>query len=191
MPKFRVYLAASVDGYIAEADGSVAAWLDAFGAEGSENAKVAGDPKETESFGYEAFIATIDTLVMGRTTFDQVLSFDVRWAYAGKHCVVMTHRDTPDYFGRRRFVHRGRGRGYRGEFGWIGWRCLVGGWRRRDWTVPGRGPRRFLEIFVMPVLLGRGIPTFPRDRVGPGPDLHLTESEAFDSDVVRLLYAAH
>ena len=38
MPKFRVYLAASVDGYIAEANGSVA-WLDSFGAEGSEESK--------------------------------------------------------------------------------------------------------------------------------------------------------
>ena len=54
MPKFRVYLAASVDGYIADADGSVA-WLDRFGA---------------DDYGYEAFSARINTVVMGRMSFD-------------------------------------------------------------------------------------------------------------------------
>ncbi|MBT3396688.1 MAG: dihydrofolate reductase, partial [Alphaproteobacteria bacterium] len=80
MPKFRVYLAASVDGYIAETDGSVA-WLDGFG---------------SEDYGYEAFAAGIKTVIMGRTSFDQTVSFDVPWPYAGKRSLVMTHRDPPD-----------------------------------------------------------------------------------------------
>ena len=47
-----------------------------------------------------------------------------------------------------------------------------------------------IKIFVMPVLLGSGIPTFPRDRSGPGPALELSGSTSFDSGVVRLLYTA-
>jgi riboflavin biosynthesis pyrimidine reductase len=47
-----------------------------------------------------------------------------------------------------------------------------------------------IEIFVMPILLGNGILTFPRDRSGSGPALELTDSTRFDSGVVRLLYTA-
>jgi hypothetical protein len=45
-----------------------------------------------------------------------------------------------------------------------------------------------IEIFVVPVFLGNGIPTFHRDRAGPGPALKLADSTSFDSGVVRLLY---
>ena len=189
MQKFHVYLAASVDGYIAEADGSVA-WLDAFEGEGSEDAKNLGNTSDQNPYGYAPFYETISTLVFGRTTFDQVLSFDVSWPYAGKQTLVMTHRDPPDVsIDGVSFVSRSAEdiaaglEGSKGDVWLIGGADVIG-----QFLDAGRVDS--IKIFVMPVLLGSGIPTFPRDRLGPGPALELSGSTSFDSGVVRLLYTA-
>lgn len=63
------YLAASLDGYIAETDGSVS-WLD----------KLKIDQSDT---GYEAFFDSVDSLVMGRGTYDFVLDHG-NWPYGDK-----------------------------------------------------------------------------------------------------------
>ncbi len=76
LPEAAVYIAASLDGFIARPDGDID-WLTAVG-EGD-----GGD------YGYAAFMATIDTLVMGRKTFEKVLTFGV-WPYRGKRVVVLS-----------------------------------------------------------------------------------------------------
>lgn len=61
------YIACSQDGYIARPDGSLD-WL-------------TGLPvPEGEDFGYAAFMAGIDALLMGRATYDAVLGFGA-WPY--------------------------------------------------------------------------------------------------------------
>ena len=144
----------------------------------------------SESYGFETFNATIETVIMGRTSFDQVLSFDVPWPYAGKQSLVMTHRNAPDVAIEDVSFVSGSAEAIAASLGdssgdvWLmGGADVIG-----QFLDAGRADS--LEIFVMPVLLGRGIPTFPRDRAGPGPDLELTESTAFTDGVVRLLYAA-
>jgi dihydrofolate reductase len=74
-----VYVAASLDGYIARPDGSVD-WL---------NETQALVP-EGEDLGFGAFMDTVDALVMGRKTFEQVLSFGV-WPYGQTPVVVLSH----------------------------------------------------------------------------------------------------
>jgi dihydrofolate reductase len=61
-PRFSVFIAASLDGYIAARDGSIG-FLDAVQRLG-------------EDYGFARFFETIDTLVMGRRTYDTALSFD-------------------------------------------------------------------------------------------------------------------
>ena len=53
--KVRVYIAASLDGYIAHSDGDID-WLDSVA-------------RPDEDYGYAAFIETIDTVIMGRKTY--------------------------------------------------------------------------------------------------------------------------
>src|SRR5262245_61079136 len=65
----------SLDGYIARPDGGLD-WLSRF---------------ENEEHGYREFFASIDALVVGRNTDDVVLGFGM-WPYAGKRCVVLSHR---------------------------------------------------------------------------------------------------
>lgn len=76
--KVAVYIAASVDGFIAKKDGDVA-WL--------HDARYA---IEGEDFGYTQFMADVDCIVMGRNTYEKVLEFDA-WPFAGKRVVVLSH----------------------------------------------------------------------------------------------------
>ena len=62
--KASVYIATSLDGYIARKNGELD-WL---------NAADASIPKG-EDLGYRAFMDTVNVLVMGRKTYEQVLSF--------------------------------------------------------------------------------------------------------------------
>ena len=73
--KLSVFVGTSVDGFIARRDGA----YDFLG----------GD--ETESHGYEEFMARIDTLLIGRNTFDVVAKMQ-SWPYKGKRVVVLSHR---------------------------------------------------------------------------------------------------
>jgi dihydrofolate reductase len=73
----RVYIAASLDGFIAEADGGLD-WLNQL-------------PNPTQSdFGFSHFIDSIDALVMGRNTFETVLGFG-EWPYR-KPVFVLSNR---------------------------------------------------------------------------------------------------
>jgi dihydrofolate reductase len=75
-----VFIATSLDGFIARDDGSLD-WLDAA------NASV----PEGEDFGYAAFINSIDALIMGRNTYEKVLSFG-QWSYENKRVIVLSSR---------------------------------------------------------------------------------------------------
>jgi dihydrofolate reductase len=65
----KVFIAVSLDGYIADHHGSVD-FLYKY------------PEPEGEDMGYHHFISTIDALVMGRKTFETVLTFGVEWPYS-------------------------------------------------------------------------------------------------------------
>ncbi len=68
-----VFIATSLDGYIARQDGALD-WLPANG----------GEPH-----GYDKFIAGVDAIVIGRMTYETVLSFG-GWAYGKKQVIVLS-----------------------------------------------------------------------------------------------------
>jgi dihydrofolate reductase len=70
-----VFIGTSVDGFIARPDGGLD-WLPAGGG---------------EEHGYEAFMASIDALVIGRKTYETVLGFD-SWPYGDKKVFVLSTR---------------------------------------------------------------------------------------------------
>jgi dihydrofolate reductase len=80
MVRASVYIAISLDGYISRPDGSID-WLH----------RVNRQVPEGEDLGYYHFIDTVDCLIMGRSTFEQVLTFSA-WPYGGKQVVVMSRR---------------------------------------------------------------------------------------------------
>ena len=77
--KVSVFIATSLDGFIARADDGLD-WLPEDG----------GEPH-----GYDEFIATIDALVIGRRTYETVLTFDT-WPYGERRVVVLSSQPLAD-----------------------------------------------------------------------------------------------
>lgn len=69
-----VFVGVSVDGFLARTNDNLD-FLDPF----------------EEPHGYDEFIATVDALVIGRKTFDKILTFDT-WPYGDKRVVVLSSR---------------------------------------------------------------------------------------------------
>ncbi len=70
--KASVFIATSIDGFIARPDGALD-WL----------------PDNCEPHGYEEFMDSVDALVMGRNTFEIVLGFGA-WPYGNKPVIVLS-----------------------------------------------------------------------------------------------------
>lgn len=75
MRKIVLFIASSLDGYIAKNNGSVD-WLPA-----------------NCSSGYDEFYKSIDTVIMGQKTYDQILTFGA-YPYKDKKSYVLTRNDT-------------------------------------------------------------------------------------------------
>ena len=76
--KVSVFIATSLDGFIARSDGSLD-WLN------EANTTI----PDGEDWGFQAFMDSIDALIMGRKTYEQVLSFG-EWPYGGAPVVVLS-----------------------------------------------------------------------------------------------------
>ncbi len=143
--KVILYIAMSLDGYIARPDGAVD-WLDDVEGEGDN--------------GYGEFYSNVGNVVMGRSTYEQVLKLTDEFPYAGKPCYVLsrTYKDKNPHVtftdeSLDSLIPRLKGNS-------DGYVWLVGG---------GQLIRQFLdkklldeiELFIIPKMIGEGIPLFP------------------------------
>ena len=179
--KVICYIATSADGYIARPDGNID-WL--------TNPEVPREPKVGD-YGYADFVKDIDTVLWGRTTWDQVQSWmesgDAGMA-AGTRSYVFTSRPEtgaakPDveYTNEpvKPFMERLRAEPGR-DIWMMGGGGIIG-------TFLDAGELDEFIIHVMPVLIGEGIPLIaPRHREIP---LRLVETKSYDDGVVMLHYA--
>ena len=76
-PTCHVFIATSLDGFIARPDGNID-WLESV---------PQGDPDE--DYGYKQLFDSVDALIMGRNTFEKVLSFP-DWPYGEKPLIVLS-----------------------------------------------------------------------------------------------------
>ena len=81
MVKVSVYIGTSLDGFIARENGDIG-WLD----------RANKNVTPGEDFGFNNFIQSVDLIVMGRKTFEQVKIFD-KWPYMDKKLVVLTTKN--------------------------------------------------------------------------------------------------
>jgi dihydrofolate reductase len=79
--KCSVYIATSVDGFIAKKDGDIE-WLH----------RPEYSTPEMKGLRYDEFISSVDALVMGRNTFEKALTFG-EWPYNVIPVVVLTTRE--------------------------------------------------------------------------------------------------
>ena len=169
MSKIVYYVAASLDGYIADAAGGVD-WLPQDGG---------------NDYGYAEFYAGVDALAMGRRMYDQALGFG-EWPYAGKPVYVFTGNPPDDNPYGVEFV-----RAAPTEFV----QTVAARYSGAVWLVGGANLAEQFRlaglideywIFVIPVILGRGIPLFGGD--APPTSLRLEATQTYADDVVMLRY---
>jgi dihydrofolate reductase len=175
--KIIAYLAVSADGYIARPDGDVE-WLNRR--------------PRTDDYGMREFYSTIDTIVLGRKTYDWAL------AYMAKHGKTKGPFDPKRIhyvFSRKRKIQALPGVEFVSE--------PVKGFARRLRARPGKhiwmmggggliasfldaGEIDEFEIHVIPVFIGKGIRLVaPRHR---DIELRLRSSRKYGDGVVRLRY---
>ena len=151
---WHCHIAISLDGKIARADGSFD-WLEAY------------PPQE---FGLEPFLAKVDAILMGRDTYEAVRGFG-DWPHPGKPTIVMTNRpleDAPTGVEAR----SGDLGGVAAELEARGYRCVWvegGGQVIRGMVAAGKFD--VLEMAIVPIVLGDGIPLFPSGTPSFGLDL--------------------
>jgi dihydrofolate reductase len=169
MIKVFLYIAQSLDGYIATADGEVA-WLDQFN-------NIVG-----EDYGYKKFIETIDTVIQGNTTYQQ---FETK--HEDKNSYVFTQSPEKHTDDHVQFVQ-----GSPKEF----LEQLDEKTHQNIWLVGGaKLLANFLNeeqvneiiIFTMPVILGTGIALF--DNLTQPPLLKLTHSKTYKNGVIESCYS--
>ncbi|MDX1333374.1 MAG: dihydrofolate reductase family protein, partial [Robiginitalea sp.] len=147
MRKIRLYIAMSLNGKIARADGSVD-WLDAI-----------PNPDKTD-YGYQAFYREIDTTIQGYSTYQQLLSWGIPFPYPDKKNYVLTRKknlkNTKDVVFVREepllFL-----RALKQQEGKDIW--LIGGGEINTLLL-NAGLIDELELFVMPIILPDGIGLF-------------------------------
>lgn len=135
-----MYIASSLDGYIARANGDVD-WL-----------------PQSDVSGYAEFYKTVDVVVMGKTTYDQVLTFG-EYPYKGKKSYVFTRNNNTTKDGNVEFVSD------LDEFV----KDILPKLNGNIWLVGGgqvissfvnHGSIDEIVLSIIPVVLGKGIPLF-------------------------------
>ncbi len=82
MRKVIFYIAMSLDGYIAKPDGDISFLSMA--------------EKKGEDYGYSGFTSTIDTVIIGRKTYDKVISMGYEYPDNDNDVYVITRTVKPD-----------------------------------------------------------------------------------------------
>lgn len=164
-----LYIASSLDGFIAREKGEID-WL----------------PTQGE-FGYNEFLASVDTIIMGRKTYALCLSFP-EWHYTGKKCYVLTRNTKkmkPD--ARVEFISDGIA---------LAKRLQRQKSKKNIWILGGGQVVGLflnahlideLRVFVVPKLIGKGIPLF--QGIKKDISLQLMKTHAFPEGLVEMRYS--
>jgi dihydrofolate reductase len=175
MTRTQYYVAASIDGYIADANGRLD-WLFQF------------DSAEGVAEHYKAFIDGIGALAMGAATYEFVLAHGGKsWPYKGLPTWVFTHRELPTFpEADIRFTQE--------DVGAVHEQMVRAAGGKNIWLVGGgnlvaqfaqRGLLNELLLGVAPVVLGGGAPLLPASITTP---LELKGITRFGRGMVELRY---
>jgi dihydrofolate reductase len=169
--KVILYIAVSLDGYIAKPNDDLG-FLSIVEQEGQD-------------YGYAEFIKTVDTVIVGRKTYDKVMSMGFDFPYADKDAYIITRTPRPN-IGSVKFYSDNL-------------KSLV------DNLKSGSGKDIFCDggaeivnellkddlvdefiISVIPILVGNGIKLFKDGR--PEQRLELISAKQFDKGLAQLHY---
>ena len=175
MRKIILYIAASVDGYIARSDGSID-WLE------DESYTIKG-----EDFGYSQFIKPVDATLMGNSTYKGILGFDMPFPYPDKENYVFSrsaHNQQDTEFVK--FVREDAVafvKNLKQQQGGNIW--LIGGGQLNTLFL-NEGLLDEIILTYIPVILGNGIPLFAAG--AHEKKLSVLESKSFENGFVQVRY---
>ena len=174
MPTAHVFIATSLDGFIARADGDID-WLTGFSALG-------------EDHGYDTHIGRMDGIIMGRGTYEKVATFD-RWYYEKPVLVLSRSLDpakVPEHLAGKveilaatpeEAMEHAAARGWNRVYADGG--LLIQSFLRAELIED-------MVVSRIPILIGQGIPLF--GDIGSDIALDHVETTAFPSGLVQSRY---
>lgn len=165
--KVSLFIASSLDGYIAREDGGID-WL-----------------FDDQDYGYEAFYDDVDTVIMGRHTWEKLRELG-DYPYEGKEGVVFSHelagQADPHVTFATESVETWLTNAKQEEGGTI-W--LMGGSKLVDECLQA-GLVDEIILSIHPILLGHGIPLFRGKQ--PEMALELVSSKSYHTGLIQLVY---
>jgi dihydrofolate reductase len=173
MRKIKLYIAASLNGKIAEKDGSVD-WL------------YVKENDDEVDFGYEKFYESIDTTVQGSKTYKKVESWGIDFPYPDKKNYVITRDKNLRSNKNVEFIsenHIDFIRSLKNKKGKSIW--LIGGGQINTLLL-NEGLIDELNLFCMPIILTDGIDLF--EGLPKRTDLKLIESKTHDTGAIEMKY---
>lgn len=175
MRRIILYIATSIDGYIATPDGGVE-WLEEI-----------SNPNKTDH-GYNTLLDSIDIVLMGGHTYHEIIGFGVTWPYKNKVTYVVSRRNsnvTPNenvHFITEDIVSKIFE--LKNEAGKDIW--LVGGGELTTILLNANLIDE-MRLCVAPIILGQGIPLFPNK---PKESLWtLKDNKTYDTGMIIATYS--
>ncbi len=169
--KLILYIAMSLDGYIAKPNDDLE-FLSVVAHEG-------------EDYGYAEFVSGIDTVLIGRKTYEKVISMGYEFPHADKEVYVITRQSIPNsgntkfYSGNlKELVLQLKSQSGKGIY------CDGGAEIVHELLKENLIDEFYISI--VPILLGEGISLFKQHR--PELNLKLSEVKSFDKGLVQLHY---
>lgn len=169
--KIILYIAQSLDGYIARENGDIS-WISSV-------------DRCNEDYGYSDFIKTIDTVLMGRKTYEKILTFGVEFPHKDKNCYVLSKSrvgadENVQFINGSIVTLISKIKTQQGKDIFLdGGSEVVELFRVNDLIDE-------YVISIIPILLGKGIRLFSDTESES--NLRLVKSEVFDSGLVQLRY---
>ena len=173
--KLSAFIATSLDGYIARLNGKL------------DFLEINSDKVQTEDYGYQSFIGSVDCIVMGRNSFEKVVSFPT-WPYHNKRVIVLSRKwhQIPDQFADLAELYSGKVELLTVELQNQGVRHVYvdGGITIQSFLQ--QNLLNELTLTTVPIMMGKGIQLFGSLREDI--NLKLEYIKSYDSDFVQTKY---
>lgn len=170
----KVFIATSIDGFIADANGGID-WLNSV------------PNPENSDMGYNKFIGEVDALIMGRNTFETVAGFDIDWPYQKPVFVLSSSlQSIPVEYQDKVELVKGTLNEVLEAIHNKGFKNLYIDGGKTIQSFLSLGLIDDIIISTIPVLLGDGIPLF--GKTVQKMDFELIKSEVFLNAIVQSHY---
>jgi len=173
MRKIKLYIAASLNGKIADADGNVG-WLESI-----------PNPEKTDH-GYTEFYGSIDTTIQGYSTYNQIISWGIEFPYGDKKNYVLTRKqglentEYVEFISEKHIPFIEHLKEQKGKNIW-----LIGGGQINTMLLNAKLIDEIL-VFTMPIIIPNGIElfeSFPKET-----HLKLLKTKTYSTGAVELKY---